>query len=101
MTTKFGMPIFLEDKTGDLAGSEFTDIYNRARLVLRCTQRTTARTAYMIYDLAERADPRSGLPVPAACLDFGASNALGNVKIRAGEYVPMAQYLGKLSPLGR
>ncbi|OCH89060.1 hypothetical protein OBBRIDRAFT_42684 [Obba rivulosa] len=100
MSTKFGMPIFLEDKTGDIAGSEFTDIYNRARLVLRCTLRNAARAAYMVYDLSERVDSRSGLPVPAACLDFGANNALGSVKIRGGEYVPMSQYLSKLSPLG-
>ncbi|EMD33839.1 hypothetical protein CERSUDRAFT_117905 [Gelatoporia subvermispora B] len=98
--TKFGMPLFLEDKSGSLTGSEYTDLYNRARLVLRCTLRTPARAAYMVYDLAERADPRSGLPVPAACLDFGPADALGSVKIRDGEHVPMGQYLTKLSPLG-
>jgi len=100
MSTKFGMPIFLEDKTGDITGSEFTDIYNRARLVLRCTLRTAERSAYMVYDLSERVESRTGLPAPAACLDFRPPNALGSVKIRDGEYVPMGQYLSKLSPLG-
>ncbi|PCH35969.1 hypothetical protein WOLCODRAFT_140146 [Wolfiporia cocos MD-104 SS10] len=95
--TQFGMPFFLEDQTGELTGSEFVDLYNRMRLGFRCTLRDTHRTAYMVYDLSSR----RASAAPLACLDFGANNALGTIKIGDGENISMAEYLSKASAGGK
>lgn len=95
--TSCGLPFFLEDQTGELTGTEFVDLYNRMRLSLRCTLRDASHTAYMIYDLSSRPNAFSS---PLACLDFGAHNALGTVKIRNGENVSMGQYLVKAGGTG-
>lgn len=92
------MPFFLEDRTGDLKGSEFVDIYNRLRFSIRCTLRSPEHTAYMVYDLSTTSSSsRGGLLVPIACLDFGVNHGLGTVKIGEKEHVQMSQYLAKIS----
>ncbi|THH18645.1 hypothetical protein EW146_g2363 [Bondarzewia mesenterica] len=93
-----GMPYFLEDKTGTLAGSEFIDVNDRMRLGFRCTLRDTHRTAYMIYDLTNSS--QTTYSQPAAVLDYGQNNALGTVIISGRGSTPMSQYLVKLSPFG-
>ncbi|GBE80294.1 hypothetical protein SCP_0300090 [Sparassis crispa] len=100
MATVYGVPYFLEDQSGDLAGSEFVDLYKRISLTVRCTLRSDTHTAYMVYDMTSRGVNRGGLLVPLACLDFGAGHALGTIKVGEKEAVNMSDYLTKLSPLG-
>ena len=96
--TTFGMPLFLEDRTGRLTGSEFVDLYDRARFSLRCTQHDAERSLYMIYNMfSDETFGRTNIPVPAACLEFGPNNSLGKVKIGRADYIPMDQYLTKVS----
>jgi len=95
--TNYGLPYFLEDKTGSLSGSEFVDIHDRMRLCIRCTARDAQRCAFMIYNI--NACPGGPL-TPGAVLDFGPSNTLGTVSIGSGSYIPMSRYLTKVSPLG-
>ena len=93
-----GMPYFLEDKSGEMTDSSFTDIHARMSFSLRCTMRTEDRAAYMIYDTG--AGQRAGrLMVPVACLDFGAggnANALGSIRIGQGAYVQMDRWLSRV-----
>ncbi|KZT04123.1 uncharacterized protein LAESUDRAFT_728320 [Laetiporus sulphureus 93-53] len=95
--TTFGMPYFLEDLTGELTGSEFNDLYNRTRLAFRCTLHDASHTAYMVYDLSASGN---GYNAPVACLDFGANNALGTVKIGDKDNVSMSVYLSKVGSFG-
>lgn len=90
-----GLPFFLEDKTGELTGSEFLDVHDRARFAYRCTLRDTHHTAYMVYEVSPAA--RS---TPVACLNFGGGNALGTVKIGQGEDISMSKYLSKVGTFG-
>lgn len=68
-----GIPYFLEDKTGLLTSSDFTDVNDRMRLTLRCTLKDNTRSAYMIHINSSR--------IPAAALDFGSKGELGTVTI--------------------
>lgn len=98
MSPTYGMPFFLEDRSGDVRGGEFVDLYNRMRFSIRCTLRSSDRNAYMIYDhSADSSTSRGGLLVPIGCLDFGANHALGTVKIGDKDHVPMNTYLAKVS----
>ncbi|TFK53810.1 hypothetical protein OE88DRAFT_1284268 [Heliocybe sulcata] len=93
----YGLPYFLEDKTGSLSGSEYVDIHDRMRLSIRCTVRDSQRCAFMIYNISPSV---GGLLKPGAALDFGPNNALGTVAIGSGSHIPMSRYLMKVSPLG-
>ncbi|KAI0026988.1 hypothetical protein K488DRAFT_63433 [Vararia minispora EC-137] len=96
----YGFPLYLEDMTGALTGSDFVDIHDRMRLSVRCTLRDAFRTVYMIY--GGYAGGNSARVVePAAVLDYGPSNALGTVTIGAGQPMPMGTYLAKVSRFGR
>lgn len=97
MSTVYGMPYLLEDKTGNLTGSDFVDMNDRLRLQLRCTAQAPTHTAYMIHNVTHGHDPSN----PLIALAFGPNNSLGTITIRSGAPVPMNQYLAKLSPLGR
>lgn len=98
MSTVLGMPYIFEDTTGNVFDSNFTEFHQRMSFSVRCTMRTTERTVVMIYN-ASGPSGRSGLMVPFACLDFGANNALGTVKIGEREPVEMEmeKYLVKVS----
>jgi hypothetical protein len=95
MSTVYGMPYLLEDKTGKLTGSDFVDMNDRLRLRLRCTAQASTHTAYMIYNATHGNDPTT----PLVALAFGPHNSLGTITIRSGAPIPMDQYLAKLSRL--
>ncbi|KAK0185284.1 hypothetical protein F5146DRAFT_201773 [Armillaria mellea] len=97
--TLYGMPIFLEDKSGRLTGSEFIDIHDRMRFSYRCTARDSVHTAYMIYNLSAMVYQGS-CPRAVVALDFGPNNALGTVSFSSRESVPMKKYLPKISNHG-
>ena len=90
------MPFQLEDTTGSIFDSTFADLYQRKSFSIRTTMRTTDRTVVMVYNASSNTS-RGGLMVPIACLDFGADNALGTVKIGNGQNVEMQGYLARVS----
>jgi hypothetical protein len=97
MTTNYGMPFFLEDKTGRLTGSDFVDINDRLRLRLRCTAQEPTHTAYMVHDVTHGNNASN----PLIALAYGPDNSLGTITIGPGGPKAMKQYLVKLTPLGR
>lgn len=94
--TNYGMAYFLEDKTGNLYGSEFIDLHDRMRLSYRCTARNEIQTAYMICDTTT---VYGGLR-PLLALSFGPNNALGTINFTPESSMPMKKYLTKVSSLG-
>jgi hypothetical protein len=98
MSTTYGIPFHLEDSTGNIHDSNFTDLYERMSFTVRTTMRTEDRSAIMVYNASASSHAgRGGLMVPIACLDFGANDALGTVKIGQGESVEMERFLSRLS----
>jgi len=89
----------LEDRTGQLTGSDFEDIHDRVRLSLRCTQQTQTNTTYMIFDRSRTS--AYGYNNPLVVLNFGPNNTLGTVSFKTGVHIPMNQYLAKTSLFGR
>jgi len=85
----------LEDRTGQLDGSDFEDVHDRVRLTLRCTQNAQTHTVYMIYDRTKTA--AFNFNYPLAVLDFGPNGRLGTVSFKTGVHTPMKQYLIKVS----
>ncbi|KAG6864310.1 hypothetical protein C0991_010555 [Blastosporella zonata] len=95
--TNYGMAYFLEDKSGNLSGSEFIDLNDRIHLSYTCTARDTTQTAYMVYDTRGT----YGRSQPLLALTFGPNNTLGTVHFSPETSMPMKQYLTKVSTLGR
>ena len=77
MATKYGLPYFLEDKTGRLSGSEFADLHDRMKLVYRARERTSSHSSYEVYDIT--ISSYDAFHAPVATLTFGANNALGTI----------------------
>ncbi|KAJ3725614.1 hypothetical protein DFJ43DRAFT_1002427 [Lentinula guzmanii] len=99
--TTYGLPYFLEDKTGRLSGSEFVDIHDRLRLTYRLsTDRSSSHTAFMIYNTSSHISHPSFLQALVA-LDFGPGHALGTVSFSSKICLPMKKYLVKVSSKGR
>ncbi|KAK7031075.1 hypothetical protein VNI00_013675 [Paramarasmius palmivorus] len=91
--TTYGMPFFLEDKTGKLTGSEFNDIHDRLHFTYRCTAYTPSHATYMIFSLSTN---------PLIALSFGPKNALGTISFPSNVVIPMTTYLVKVTtPKGR
>jgi hypothetical protein len=97
--TYYGQDYMLEDKTGQLTGSDFEDMHDRIRLSLKCTQRVQTHTVYMIYDRTRSSVFNYNSPL--AVLDFGPNDSLGTVSFKTGVHVPMKQYLVKVSAFSR
>ncbi|RDB16279.1 hypothetical protein Hypma_003068 [Hypsizygus marmoreus] len=94
--TNYGMAYFLEDKSGNLTGSEFVDLHDRMRLSYRCTAHDATQSAYMIYDTTNT----YGGTRPLLALTFGADNHLGTINFSPESSMLMKKYLTKVSPLG-
>lgn len=94
MASFVGMPIFLEDATGDLTNCDFVDYYNRMAFNVRCSMRNSECVAYVVSDALASAG-RGGLAVPVAYLVFGANHALRTVQYGQRPAVQMEQYLVK------
>jgi len=93
-TTVYGMPYLLEDRTGQLTGSDYIDMNDRLRLCLRCTAQAPSHTAYMIHNATHQHDPSN----PLIALAFGPNSSLGTITLRNGAPIAMEDYLAKLSP---
>ncbi|KAG7098038.1 hypothetical protein E1B28_000014 [Marasmius oreades] len=88
--TNYGMPYFLEDKTGSLLGSEFVDIHDRLHFVYRSTSHACSHATYMIFNTSSYTDP-------LMALTFGPRNALGTVSFPSHVSYPMGTYLSRIS----
>lgn len=99
METKFGLPFFLEDKTGRLTGSDFNDLHDRMKLLYRPRSRDPSGGIYDIYDVS--AGRNDSYEIPVVTLTFGSDNSLGTVKFsyesRARD---MGGYLSQVNALG-
>jgi hypothetical protein len=72
---KTGIPFMLEDRSGSLSSSTFTDLYGRMSLLLRCTRRDPdGASQYAIYNLDS-----TQRDMPVATLEYGAAGALGDI----------------------
>lgn len=90
---KYGLPIFLEDKTGLLTGSNFTDLYNRCNISYRFFPYASDSTIRR-YEV----NGPSGQCRKSIILTFGADNSLGTIKLHSdSDPVPMDDYLPKVS----
>lgn len=90
MTTSFGLHLLLNDRTpSDLTDTEYADIYDRMRLRVHCTLRSSDRTVIMVY--------KSGVSAPIGCLEFGAGHALGTVKVAGKDAIPMNDFLTRVT----
>lgn len=90
----YGQDYMLEDRCGDLTGSDFQDINDRIRLTVRCTQKAQTHTVYMIFDRTRTTVFNYNCPL--AVLEFGPNDTLGTISFKTGVHVPMKQYLSKL-----
>ncbi|KAJ3710149.1 hypothetical protein C8R42DRAFT_597400 [Lentinula raphanica] len=99
--TTYGLPYFLEDKTGRLSGSDFIDIHDRLRLTYRrSTDRNSSHTAYMIYNTSSHISHPAFMQALVA-LDFGPGHALGTVSFSSKTCLPMKKYLVKTASNSR
>lgn len=107
--TTYGLPLFLDDRTGRITESDFYDIYDRPPF-LRLTQTIHAdrisRKVYVLDSLNHSHSVRVGImepPEPLAILDFGLRNQLGTISFEGSQnrYLSMERYLRKQSPSGR
>ena len=97
--TYYGQDYMLEDRTGQLTGSDFEDVHDRIRLTLKCTQKAQTHSVYMIYDRTRTTVFNYNNPL--AVLDFGPNGALGTVSFKTGVHIPMKQYLVKASTFSK
>lgn len=96
---RYGLPFFLEDKTGRLGGSEFNDLHDRMRLVYRRTRYNSQVHEYEVYDLgAETYEP---LLSPEILLRFNPDHTLGTIIIEKDtEGQKMETFLYRVSEEG-
>ncbi|KAJ3984415.1 hypothetical protein F5890DRAFT_1516902 [Lentinula detonsa] len=97
------LPYVFEDRTGQLYGSDFDDMYDR--LFYRVA-RDPQRTATMVYDMGRRANRhRDSLPFhqrPIAILDFKPDQSMGSIcyASNGSVAVPINRYLRRTSIFG-
>ncbi|KAK7031066.1 hypothetical protein VNI00_013666 [Paramarasmius palmivorus] len=98
------LPYIFEDRTGQLTGSDFDDMYDR--LFFRVA-RIPQKTVTMIYNMERRAsrhrDRMSYHRDPIVILEFMADESLGRITFNRAPStftIPMGSYLRKTSILG-
>ncbi|KAF8955660.1 hypothetical protein BDZ97DRAFT_1673450 [Flammula alnicola] len=95
MAVRYGLPFFLEDKTGRLSGSEFLEIHDRMKLLYRRRVHDDTGTIYDIYDITTGSS--ESFQVPVVSLSFGADNSLGTIKYRSQQPKQISRYLSEVS----
>jgi len=96
--TKFFIPFILEDKTGRLSGSDFVDLHGRLKLLYRRKVEVGDDTR-RVYNIYNTTPGRMNPDDPVAELEFRTDRTLGTIRFAAGEPVPMASYLQRVSGL--
>jgi hypothetical protein len=99
------LPYIFEDRTGQLTGSDFDDMYDR--LFFRVSRPVPSKPVTMLYDMGRRATRhRDSLPFqrdPIAVMEFGPGESLGTVSYMqkpTNVSIPMSRYLRKTSLFG-
>lgn len=96
MALKLGLPLFLEDRSGRLSGSEYVDMYGRMRLLLSRIAHDEDETVYHIYDQTEDSAHRN---TPSITLRFGPRHALGTITFRGHQPRDMSQYISQVNDI--
>ncbi|TEB14392.1 hypothetical protein FA13DRAFT_1823286 [Coprinellus micaceus] len=94
--TRHFLPLFLEDRSGQLTGSEFVDVHDRVKLSYRRTRQDQRGTQYCIYETSSNRDDAMTRPVIA--LDFGVKGELGSITFtfgKTGRSTRIEEYLRK------
>ena len=103
--TIFGIPLFLEDTTGHINGSNYADIYDRRPYLHLAQIIHTDRITRQIYELDSKPNrlryPPSQLPAPIVTLEFGPNHSLGTITFGRSRSRSMELYLKKESENGR
>ncbi|KAL1746216.1 hypothetical protein HDZ31DRAFT_34657 [Schizophyllum fasciatum] len=98
------VPYTFEDRTGQLADTDFDEMYDRAYFKICPFMVSATSTSIMVYEMLHRASRhRDSLPPRherRMRLDFGKDHSLGSVLLTSGATVPMARFLKKLSVFG-
>ncbi|KAJ3524646.1 hypothetical protein NMY22_g10905 [Coprinellus aureogranulatus] len=94
--TRHFLPLFLEDRSGLLTGSEFVDVHDRIKLSYRRTRHDQRGYQYCVFDTtSSRTD---ALTKPVVVLEFGTKGELGTVTFAlARRTMRMDEYLQKAS----
>ncbi|KAF9050608.1 hypothetical protein BJ165DRAFT_1366943 [Panaeolus papilionaceus] len=98
---KYGIPIFLEDRSGSLSGSDFIDIHDRMRLIYRRRRRDSSDSqsafTYDIFDATSNC--ADAFTVPVATLTFGPNNELGTIAFKNSQPMRMDRYLSQVNEI--
>jgi hypothetical protein len=110
--TRHFLPLFLEDRSGQLTGSEFVDVHDRVKLSYRRTRQDQRGTQYCIYETSSNRYVSPPLIVPRVltrvrddamtrpviALDFGVKGELGSITFtfgKTGRSTRIEEYLRK------
>ena len=103
--TTYGLPLFLEDTSGHINGSNYADIYDRRPYLHLAVTVHTDRVTRYIYVMDSKPSrlrhSSSQLPDPAVTLEFGPNHSLGTITYRNSGSKSMENYLRKVSKTGR
>ncbi|GJJ16243.1 hypothetical protein Clacol_010539 [Clathrus columnatus] len=103
--TTYGIPLFFEDKTGKITGSDFVDIYDRSPMLRVAQVVQSDRILRYIYDVGSTSIASSrgySSSEPEVTLEFGTDYSLGSIYFgrSSSRSIPMERYLRRLSPSG-
>lgn len=109
--TNYGMPFFLEDRTGDFFNTEYDDLNDRLFYGVNCVVggagRAPGASTVRIFELGSRTSAHrfsTAYPgrSPAVMLDFGPRGELGTVLfVERAAALPMSNWMRKSMALGR
>ncbi|KAG8935611.1 hypothetical protein FRC02_007322 [Tulasnella sp. 418] len=101
MSTQYGLPLFLEDATGIITRTEFSDLYDRIHISIAPSSSSTARVAIRssarscadcIIDLPQRIDSKSASITFAGSQTIPIENYLKRVR-GAPAYSPARKFV--------
>lgn len=112
--TRHFLPLFLEDGSGLLTGSEFIDVHDRMKLLYRRTRQDSRGTQYCVYETSSNRyvgsqilsafssvelthrDRSDSSTKPIIALEFGPNGELGSVNLsfnKGGRAARVEDYL--------
>ncbi|KAF8814821.1 hypothetical protein BYT27DRAFT_7205799 [Phlegmacium glaucopus] len=93
LESRWFIPFFLEDSSGRLTRSKFTDLYDRMKLYYGPVIGYT-NTTYGVFDESPDGTRDDVTPI---VLQFGADNSLGTITIGSGNEMAMENYLSRVT----
>jgi hypothetical protein len=95
MALRYGLPLFLEDKTGRLTGSEFIDLYDRMKLMYKRLSSDSTSKVYGVFEITYGG--YEAFRVPKITLEFGADHSLGTIQVGRNNPIAMENYLPRVT----